>query len=179
MRFSDKTGNWSMAKIEGHILPMPNEEVCANEQTRSGCVVVPQALYLNNDPIWAAFNITPPPTSPTLPDLSGLDETLKQAPEEPKQPKRTWRNRHDYDRLMKEYELKMGEYRKAVADYEAKLVEFSAQMKPYFEWAKANEKAFEQLDAAILEHNKKLLGKEFYRFWDIYVQRTYNQRNEK
>jgi len=39
-----------------------------------------------------------------------------------------------------------------------------------FEWAKANEKAFEQLDAAILEHNKKLLGKEFYRFWDIYVQ---------
>ena len=157
-------------KIEGHILPMPNEEVCANEQTRSGCVVVPQALYLNNDPIWAAFNITPPPTSPTLPDLSGLDETLKQAPEEPKQPKRTWRNRHDYDRLMKEYELKMGEYRKAVADYEAKLVEFSAQMKPYFEWAKANEKAFEQLDAAILEHNKKLLGKEFYRFWDIYVQ---------
>ena len=157
-------------KIEGHILPMPNEEVCANEQTRSGCVVVPQALYLNNDPIWAAFNITPPPTSPTLPDLSGLDETLKQAPEEPKQPKRTWRNRHDYDRLMKEYELKMGEYRKAVADYEAKLVEFSAQMKPYFEWAKVNEKAFEQLDAAILEHNKKLLGKEFYRFWDIYVQ---------
>ena len=149
---------------------MPNEEVCANEQTRSGCVVVPQALYLNNDPIWAAFNITPPPTSPTLPDLSGLDETLKQAPEEPKQPKRTWRNRHDYDRLMKEYELKMGEYRKAVADYEAKLVEFSAQMKPYFEWAKVNEKAFEQLDAAILEHNKKLLGKEFYRFWDIYVQ---------
>jgi len=160
----------SDGKIEGHILPMPNEEVCANEQTRSGCVVVPQALYLNNDPIWAAFNITPPPTSPTLPDLSGLDETLKQAPEEPKQPKRTWRNRHDYDRLMKEYELKMGEYRKAVADYEAKLVEFSAQMKPYFEWAKANEKAFEQLDAAILEHNKKLLGKEFYRFWDIYVQ---------
>ena len=160
----------SDGKIEGHILPMPNEEVCANEQTRSGCVVVPQALYLNNDPIWAAFNITPPPTSPTLPDLSGLDETLKQAPEEPKQPKRTWRNRHDYDRLMKEYELKMGEYRKAVADYEAKLVEFSAQMKPYFEWAKVNEKAFEQLDAAILEHNKKLLGKEFYRFWDIYVQ---------
>uniref|UniRef100_UPI0035BE4C40 hemagglutinin repeat-containing protein n=1 Tax=Haemophilus influenzae TaxID=727 RepID=UPI0035BE4C40 len=157
-------------KIEGHILPMPNEEVCANEQTRSGCVVVPQALYLNNDPIWAAFNITPPLTSPTLPDLSGLDETLKQAPEEPKQPKRTWRNRHDYDRLMKEYELKMGEYRKAVADYKAKLVEFSAQMKPYFEWAKVNEKAFEQLDAAILEHNKKLLGKEFYRFWDIYVQ---------
>ncbi|WP_432507800.1 hemagglutinin repeat-containing protein [Haemophilus influenzae] len=157
-------------KIEGHILPMPNEEVCANEQTRSGCVVVPQALYLNNDPIWAAFNITPPLTSPTLPDLSGLDETLKQAPEEPKQPKRTWHNRHDYDRLMKEYELKMGEYRKAVADYKAKLVEFSAQMKPYFEWAKVNEKAFEQLDAAILEHNKKLLGKEFYRFWDIYVQ---------
>ena len=157
-------------KIEGHILPMPNEEVCGNEQTRSGCVVVPQALYLNNDPIWAAFNIAPPSTSPTLPDLSGLDETLKQAPEEPKQPKRTWRNRHDYDRLMKEYESEMVEYRKAVADYEAKLVEFSAQMKPYFEWAKANEKAFEQLDAAIFEHNKKLSGKEFYRFWDIYVQ---------
>ncbi len=157
-------------KIEGHILPMPNEEVCGNEQTRSGCVVVPQALYLNNDPIWAAFNIAPPSTSPTLPDLSGLDETLKQAPEEPKQPKRTWRNRHDYDSLMKEYESEMVEYRKAVADYEAKLVEFSAQMKPYFEWAKANEKAFEQLDAAIFEHNKKLSGKEFYRFWDIYVQ---------
>jgi filamentous hemagglutinin len=160
----------SDGKIEGHILPMPNEEVCGNEQTRSGCVVVPQALYLNNDPIWAAFNITPPSTSPTLPDLSGLDETLKQAPEEPKQPKRTWRNRHDYDRLMKEYESKMVEYRKAVADYESKLVEYSAQMKPYFEWAKANEKAFEQLDAAIFEHNKKLSGKEFYRFWDIYVQ---------
>ena len=160
----------SDGKIEGHILPMPNEEVCGNEQTRSGCVVVPQALYLNNDPIWAAFNITPPSTSPTLPDLSGLDETLKQAPEEPKQPKRTWRNRHDYDRLMKEYESKMVEYRKAVADYESKLVEYSAQMKPYFEWAKANEKAFEQLDAAIFAHNKKLSGKEFYRFWDIYVQ---------
>ena len=159
----------SDGKIEGHILPMPNEEVCGNEQTRSGCVVVPQALYLNNDPIWAAFNIAPPSTSPTLPDLSGLDETLKQAPEEPKQPKRTWRNRHDYDRLMKEYESKMVEYRKAVADYESKLVEYSAQMKPYFEWAKANEKAFEQLDAAILAHNKKLSGKEFYRFWDIYV----------
>ena len=129
----------SDGKIEGHILPMPNEEVCGNEQTRSGCVVVPQALYLNNDPIWAAFNIAPPSTSPTLPDLSGLDETLKQAPEEPKQPKRTWRNRHDYDRLMKEYESKMVEYRKAVADYESKLVEYSAQMKPYFEWAKANE----------------------------------------
>ncbi|WP_114909141.1 hemagglutinin repeat-containing protein [Haemophilus haemolyticus] len=159
----------SDGKIEGHILPMPNEEVCANEQTRSGCVVVPQALYLNNDPIWAAFNIAPPSTSPTLPDLSGLDETLKQAPEEPKQPKRTWRHRRNYDRLMKEYESKMVEYQKAVADYEAKLVEFSAQMKPYFEWAKANEKAFEQLDAAILAHNKKLSGKEFYRFWDIYV----------
>ena len=159
----------SDGKIEGHILPMPNEEVCGNEQTRSGCVVVPQALYLNNDPIWAAFNIAPPSTSPTLPDLSGLDETLKQAPEEPKQPKRTWRNRHDYDRLMKEYESKMVEYRKAVSDYESKLVEYSAQMKPYFEWAKANEKAFEQLDAAILAHNKKLSGKEFYRFWDIYV----------
>ena len=36
----------SDGKIEGHILPMPNEEVCGNEQTRSGCVVVPQALYL-------------------------------------------------------------------------------------------------------------------------------------
>lgn len=156
-------------KIEGYILPQPNEEVCANEQTRAGCVAKPQALYLSNDPVWSAFNLTPPSDSPELPDLSGLDEALKQPPQEPELPRRTWRNRHDYDRLMKEYEAKMEAYRQALAEYEAKLIAYSAQMKPYLDWAKENEKAFEQLDSAIQAHNQKLAGKEFYRFWDIYV----------
>ncbi|WP_158076059.1 hypothetical protein, partial [Rodentibacter trehalosifermentans] len=156
-------------KIEGYILPQPNEEVCADEQTRTGCVVKPQALYLSDDLVWAAFNITPPSTEPERPDLSGLDETLKHPPEEPELPVRTWYNRHYYARLMQEYEAKMVAYRQALAEYETKLVAYSAQMKPHFDWAKENEQAFEQLDAAILEHNRKLAGKEFYRFWDIYV----------
>ncbi|MFU2078411.1 hemagglutinin repeat-containing protein, partial [Avibacterium endocarditidis] len=154
--------------IAGYILPAPNEEACANEQTRMGCAPVPQAIYTNQDPVWAAFNITPPDTpAPELPDLSGLDPTLKE-PVEPTKPRRRF-NRQKYEQELREYEAKMVEYRKAMAEYEAKLIAYSAEMQPYLDWVNANAEKFEQLDIAIQKHNASLLGREFADFWDVYV----------
>ncbi|MFZ7237127.1 hemagglutinin repeat-containing protein, partial [Avibacterium gallinarum] len=165
--------------IAGYILPAPNEEACANEQTRMGCAPVPQAIYTNQDPIWAAFNITPPDTpAPELPDLSGLDPTLKE-PVEPTKPRRRF-NRQKYEQELREYEAKMVEYRKAMAEYEAKLIAYSAEMQPYLDWVNANAEKFEQLDIAIQKHNASLLGREFADFWDVYVtQRIEHQTKVK
>ncbi|RZN60695.1 filamentous hemagglutinin N-terminal domain-containing protein [Avibacterium paragallinarum] len=155
--------------ITGYILPTPNEETCVDEQTRTGCVPVPQGIYTNQDPVWAAFHINPPETpAPKLPDLSGLASTLTE-PVEPTKPIRRFSNRNGYEQELKDYEAKMVEYRKAMAEYEAKLIAYSAEMKPYLDWVNANAEKFEQLDAAIQKHNARLLGREFSRFWDVYV----------
>ncbi|POY43707.1 hypothetical protein C3007_09155, partial [Avibacterium gallinarum] len=155
--------------IAGYVLPAPNEEACANEQTRTGCAPVPQGIYTHQDPVWAAFNITPPEMpAPELPDLSGLDPTLKE-PIEPIKPRRRIFNRQRYAQELKEYEEKMVIYRKEMAEYEAKLIAYSAEMKPYIDWVNANAEKFEQLDAAIQKHNAALLGREFADFWDVYV----------
>ncbi|URL02662.1 hemagglutinin repeat-containing protein [Avibacterium sp. 20-126] len=164
--------------IAGYILPAPNEEACANEQTRTGCAPVPQAIYTNQDPVWAALNITPPETpAPELPDLSGLDPTLKE-PVEPTKPRRHFFNRNRYEQELKEYEEKMVEYRKAMAEYEAKLIAYSAEMKPYLDWVNANAEKFEQLDTAIQKHNASLLGREFADFWDVYVTRRIERQTK-
>ncbi|RZN76817.1 filamentous hemagglutinin N-terminal domain-containing protein [Avibacterium paragallinarum] len=155
--------------ITGYILPTPNEETCVDEQTRTGCVPVPQGIYTNQDPVWAAFHINPPETpAPKLPDLSGLASTLTE-PVEPTKPIRRFSNRNGYEQELKDYEAKMVEYRKAMAEYKAKLIAYSAEMKPYLDWVNANAEKFEQLDAAIQKHNARLLGREFSRFWDVYV----------
>ncbi|WP_410681404.1 hemagglutinin repeat-containing protein [Avibacterium paragallinarum] len=155
--------------ITGYILPTPNEETCVDEQTRTGCVPVPQGIYTNQDPVWAAFHINPPETpAPKLPDLSGLASTLTE-PVEPTKPIRRFSNRNGYEQELKDYEAKMVEYRKAMVEYEAKLIAYSAEMKPYLDWVNANAEKFEQLDAAIQKHNARLLGREFSRFWDVYV----------
>ncbi|QJE15612.1 two-partner secretion domain-containing protein [Avibacterium paragallinarum] len=155
--------------ITGYILPTPNEETCVDEQTRTGCVPVPQGIYTNQDPVWAAFHINPPETpAPKLPDLSGLASTLTE-PVEPTKPIRRFSNRNGYEQELKDYEAKMVEYRKAMAEYEAKLIAYSAEMKPYLDWVNTNAEKFEQLDAAIQKHNARLLGREFSRFWDVYV----------
>ncbi|WP_235914905.1 hemagglutinin repeat-containing protein [Pelistega ratti] len=157
--------------IDGVMLPMPNEEVCVDEATRSGCAPSPEAIYKSNDPVWAAFNITPPKTD--MPNLPSLSQELRELeePDEPKKPRGQGRreSNESYQKRLKAYENAVEQYKKAMADYTAKLIAYSEEMKPYMDWMEENGEVFEQLNNAIDQHNRKLAGREFYDFWDIYI----------
>ena len=150
------------ANIDGKIIAQPGENICVNE---SNCSTVE---YNKNDPIWAALGVTPPKTE--APNVTVPKELLIK-PEEPEMPARMYfGNARFHKKKMQEYELKLAEYKVAMKAYEEKLEPYKEQLAPYFKWQLENEPVFKALSDAIEAHNRKIEGKRFTNFWDIYVQ---------
>ena len=149
------------ANIDGKIIAQPGENICVNE---SNCSTVE---YNKNNPIWAALGVTPPKTE--APNLTVPKELLIK-PEEPEMPAHMYfGNARFHKKKMQEYELKLAEYKVAMKAYEEKLEPYKEQLAPYFRWQLENEPVFKALSDAIEAHNRKIEGKRFTNFWDIYV----------
>ncbi|MDG2914915.1 filamentous hemagglutinin N-terminal domain-containing protein, partial [Bisgaard Taxon 10/6] len=152
----------------GYIIPMPNEESCVDESTRSGCVPNPNALYLPDDPVWKVMGV-PAPTNKLNLNLSDIPADLER-PEKPTKPRRrVFEGQENYQARVQQYEKDKEAYEKALAEYNKKLAEYGDAIQPYLDWMEQNEQVFLSLGDKIQAHNAKIIGREFYRFWDVYV----------
>ncbi|WP_129582362.1 filamentous hemagglutinin N-terminal domain-containing protein, partial [Rodentibacter caecimuris] len=185
------------------LLAIPNTADCDNGE----CRIMPESVYGKDNPIWQYFNLTAPaedmpnitpamaeaisrqkqegvsrltPSNLSEEEINALDEQQDAqmdyapiVPAKPIEPKREdYPNFFTYKKAKNKYKRELTAYNKAVqdkADYETLL--------PLIGWTAKYGDNLKALGDAIDKHNSPLLGEEFYRFWELFVNRERVEEN--
>ncbi|OOF37662.1 hemagglutinin repeat-containing protein [Rodentibacter heidelbergensis] len=185
------------------LLAIPNTADCVNGE----CRIMPESVYGKDNPIWQYFNLTAPaeempnitpamaevmnrqkqegvnsltPSNLSEDEIDALDGQQDAqmnyapiVPAKPIEPKREdYSSPFKYRQAKAKYNRDLIAYNKAVqdkADYETLL--------PLISWTAKYGDNLKALSDAIDKHNSPLLGEEFYRFWEIFVDRERVEEN--
>ncbi|MBN6710617.1 hemagglutinin repeat-containing protein [Haemophilus haemoglobinophilus] len=178
------------------LLASPNTVSCHN----GNCNMLEASIYKKDNPIWQYFSIPAPvqdmpeitpemaealsryqsegldnltPSTLTEAEIEALDNANEAAlnnivlPPAPIEPKReNYKNAWLYNNAMKKYQQELAQYNKAVQRQKD-----SITLTPLLRWNTENGDKLKALDEAIEKHNRPLLGEEFVRFWQLFVNR--------
>ncbi|TGY47762.1 filamentous hemagglutinin N-terminal domain-containing protein, partial [Rodentibacter caecimuris] len=185
------------------LLAIPNTADC----DKGECRIMPESVYGKDNPIWQYFNLTAPaeemptitpamaeaisrqkqegvsrltPSNLSEEEINALDEQQDAqmdyapiVPAKPVEPKReNYPGFFAYRQAKNKYKRELTAYNKAVqdkADYETLL--------PLISWTAKYGDNLKALGDAIDKHNSPLLGEEFYRFWELFVNRERVEEN--
>ncbi|WP_179108725.1 hemagglutinin repeat-containing protein [Rodentibacter caecimuris] len=185
------------------LLAIPNTADC----DKGECRIMPESVYGKDNPIWQYFNLTAPaeemptitpamaeaisrqkqegvsrltPSNLSEEEINALDEQQDAqmdyapiVPAKPVEPKReNYPGFFAYRQAKNKYKRELTAYNKAVqdkADYETLL--------PLISWTAKYGDNLKALSDAIDKHNSPLLGEEFYRFWELFVNRERVEEN--
>ncbi|MDG6881149.1 Filamentous hemagglutinin [Phocoenobacter uteri] len=171
------------------LLAEPNTVKCQDDNDSSSCKVIEASIYTKDNPIWTYFNITPPDTErPEEPNidikeylkktgidvdnlsdeqLDELEENLTPPimPTKPIKPlKKLTETDESFQLRLAQYNLDKAEYNKAVT-----LQKEFEKFKPILDWTNKNGNKLKELSKKISQHNKWIYGEEYYRYWNIWV----------
>ncbi len=171
------------------LLAVPNTLECQDVNNPSSCKIIKASIYTKDNPIWTYFNITPPkeeqpePSSVDIKEylrktgvdvdnlsdeqLGKLEKNLKTpvVPPKPIEPlKKANEIEEDFQKRLTQYQEDKIKYDKAIA-----LKNEFEQFKPILNWTNKNGDKLKELSQKILDHNRKIYGMEYYRYWNIYV----------